>query len=120
MTHKNSTPLLLVKHVGCHKKTYLIPGWTWADKLLLTSIEFQDGVDIICTPGPGDVYRFSISLPEPERETFASRSLGRAADKKRYSVRADTVSNKFKTVRGRTILFYTFFNAIPKMPDQIL
>lgn len=89
----------------------VILGWSWADKLLLATVEFQDGLDIICTPGPGDVRRFSISLPEPEQETFASRSLGRAANRQRYSARADTVSNKFKTVRGRWIvlLHTTFF-----------
>ncbi|XP_026811347.1 uncharacterized protein LOC113552700 [Rhopalosiphum maidis] len=79
-------------------------GWSWADKLLLAAVEFRDGVDIICTPSPGDVQRFSISLSEPEQETFASRSLGRAADRQRYSARADTVSNKFKTVRGMSFL----------------
>ncbi|XP_060862312.1 uncharacterized protein LOC132939253 isoform X1 [Metopolophium dirhodum] len=80
-------------------------GWSWADKLLLAAVEFQDGVDIVCTPGPGDVQRFSISLSEPEQETFASRSLGRAAERQqRYSARADTVSNKFKTVRGMSFL----------------
>jgi len=83
-------------------------GWSWADKLLLSAVEFQDGVDIVCTPGPGDVQRFSISLSESEQETFTSCSLGRAADRQRYSARADTVSNKFKTVRGRWITFFTF------------
>lgn len=86
----------------------LISGWSWADKLLLAIVEFQDSVDIICTPGPGDVRRFSISLPKPEQETFASRSLGRTADKQHYSTRADTVSNKFKTVRGRRTTFLAF------------
>ncbi|XP_050053254.1 uncharacterized protein LOC114126372 isoform X1 [Aphis gossypii] len=79
-------------------------GWSWADKLLLAAVEFQDGVNIVCTPSPGDVQRFSISLSEPEQEIFASRSLGRAADRQRYSARADTVSNKFKTVRGMSFL----------------
>ncbi|XP_050432167.1 uncharacterized protein LOC126840459 isoform X2 [Adelges cooleyi] len=78
-------------------------GWSWADKLLLAVMEFQDDVDIICAPERGNVKRFSISLPEPEQETFASRSLGRAADR-HYSARADTVSNKFKTVRGMSFL----------------
>lgn len=81
-----------------------LPGWTWAEKLLLTVVEFHECVDIICTPRLGDVRRFSISLPKPEPETFGSRSLGRATDRKRYSIRADTVSNKFKTVRGNLIV----------------
>ncbi|XP_025405104.1 uncharacterized protein LOC112679494 [Sipha flava] len=88
-------------------------GWSWADKLLLAVVEFQDGVDIICTPGPGTVHRFTISLPEPEQETFASRSLGRAANRQRCSARADTVSNKFKTVRGMS-----FFDADSSLNDD--
>ncbi|XP_050538114.1 uncharacterized protein LOC126903728 isoform X2 [Daktulosphaira vitifoliae] len=78
-------------------------GWSWADNLLQVLMEFQDGVEIICIPESNNVQRFSISLPKIEKENFASRSLGRMTDKN-YFTRADTVSSKFKTVRGWSFL----------------
>lgn len=101
------TPLRLFRafpNVMLKKNTVSRPtvsGWSWADEMLQAATAFQGGVELVCTPGPGEVRRFGLSLPPgTERPAFASRSLGRAADGRRRSGRADTVSSKFKTVRG--------------------
>lgn len=101
---------------GIHTSFTAFAGWTWADRMLTAAVEFQDGVDVVCTPGPGNVRRFTVSAPKPEQETFGSRSLGRVTANRRHNVssRTDTVSNKFKTVRGTkkiAILIESFENS---------